>query len=146
MRGVCKRQWREFEMTRSRTTPGASARGLDVQGARPPDPTTPHCLFPSGAKPGLDAAPASSLDTEQVFEVLISAPINSDEFEAALDRLFADDSATSAALTIKFLFLIVGGLYSVTALRKNNDEGVKVYTKHQDLTQASEHHKQMTMS
>ena len=44
------------------------------------------------------------------------------------------------------IFLIVGGLYSVTALRKNNDEGVKVYTKHQDLTQASEHHKQMTMS
>ena len=42
--------------------------------------------------------------------------------------------------------MIVGGLYSVTALRKNNDEGVKVYTKHQDLTQASEHHKQMTMS
>ena len=36
----------------------------------------------------------------------------------------------------------MGGLYSVTALRKNNDEGVKVYTKHQDLTQASEHHKQ----
>ena len=45
-----------------------------------------------------------------------------------------------------FFFWIVGGLYSVTALRKNNDEGVKVYTKHQDLTQASEHHKQMTMS
>ena len=45
-----------------------------------------------------------------------------------------------------YVFLIVGGLYSVTALRKNNDEGVKVYTKHQDLTQASEHHKQMTMS
>ena len=43
-------------------------------------------------------------------------------------------------------FLIVGGLYSVTALRKNNDEGVKVYTKHQDLTQTSEHHKQMTIS
>ena len=31
---------------------------------------------------------------------------------------------------------------SVTALRKNNEEGVKVYTKHQDLTQASKHHKQ----
>ena len=34
----------------------------------------------------------------------------------------------------------------MTALRKNNEEGVKVYTKHQDLTQASKHHKQMTMS
>ena len=49
-------------------------------------------------------------------------------------------------LLLLLFFLIVGGLYSVTALRKNNDEGVKVYTKHQDLTQASEHHKQMTMS
>ena len=87
-----RRQWREFEMTRSMTTPGASARGLDVQGARPPDPPTPQCPFPPDAKPGLDAAPASSLDTEQVFEVLISAPLNSDEFEAALDRLFADES------------------------------------------------------
>ena len=47
-------------------------------------------------KPG----PATSLnDTEQIFQVLISAPLNSDEFEAALDRLFADDSATTAALT-----------------------------------------------
>jgi hypothetical protein len=25
---------------------------------------------------------------------------------------------------------------------ENNEEGVKVYTKHQDLTQASKHHKQ----
>ena len=80
-------------MNRSRTTPGASARGLDVQGARPPDPPpTPQCLFPPDAKPGLDVVLASSLDAEQVFEVLISAPLNSDEFEAALDRLFADES------------------------------------------------------
>jgi len=48
--------------------------------------------------------------------------------------------------TFVLLLWIVGGLYSVTALRKNNEEGVKVYTKHQDLTQASKHHKQMTMS
>ena len=38
-------------MTRSRT-PGASACGLGVQGARPPDPTppTPQCLFSPGTK------------------------------------------------------------------------------------------------
>ena len=41
-------------------------------------------------------------------------------------------------------FLIVGGLYWVTALRKTGAE-VKVYTKHQDLTQASKHHKQSRM-
>jgi hypothetical protein len=43
-------------MTRSRMTPGSSARGLDVRGARPPDPLppTPQCLFPSNGKP-LDA-------------------------------------------------------------------------------------------
>ena len=39
------------------------------------------------------------------------------------------------------VFLIVGGLYWVTALRKTGAE-VKVYTKHQGLTQASKHHKQ----
>ena len=98
-----KLQWREFEMTRSTTTPGASARGLDAQGARPPDPLppTPQCLFAPDAKPGPEAVPATSLDTDQIFEVLISAPLNSDEFEAALDRLFADDSATTAAHTPK---------------------------------------------
>ena len=33
-------------MNRSRTTPGAPARGLEAQGARPPDPPpTPQCLF-----------------------------------------------------------------------------------------------------
>ena len=85
-------------MARSKT-PSALARGLDVQGARPPDPPTPQCLFPPDAKPGPDAVPATSLDTEQILQVLISAPLNSDEFEAALDRLFADDSATTAALT-----------------------------------------------
>jgi len=41
-------------------------------------------------------------------------------------------------------FLIVGGLYWVTALRKTGAE-VKVYTKHQGLTQASKHHKQSRM-
>ena len=43
---------------------------------------------------------------------------------------------------LRTIFLIVGGLYWVTALRKTGGE-VKVYTKHQDLTQASKHHKQI---
>ena len=42
------------------------------------------------------------------------------------------------------IFLIVGGLYLVTALRKMGAE-VKVYTKHLDLTQSSKHHKQSRM-
>jgi len=61
----------------------------------------PQYLFPPDVKPGPDAVPAPSINTEQIFEVLISAPLNSDEFEAALDRIFADDSATPAALTTK---------------------------------------------
>ena len=36
-------------------------------------------------------------------------------------------------------------LYSLAALRQNNKEGVKVYTKHQHLTQTNKHHKQMMM-
>ena len=50
-------------------------------------------------------------------------------------RINAPSSSSSS-------FLIVGGLYWVTALRKTGGE-VKVYTKHQDLTQASKHHKQI---
>jgi len=57
----------------------------------------------------------------------------------------ADHGARVPEVLPAYNFLIVGGLYSVTALRKNNEEGVKVYTKHQDLTQASKHHKQMMM-
>ena len=56
---------------------------------------------------------------------------------------YGDHSPSHTRLSTRFL--IVGGLYSVTALRRNNEEGAKVYTKHQDLTQASKHHKQMTM-
>ena len=59
-------------------------------------------FFLCGRQPRPDAVPATSLlDTEQIFQLLISAPLNSDEFEAALNRLFADDSATTAALTPK---------------------------------------------
>ena len=45
-------------------------------------------------------------------------------------------------LSMIMLGMIVGGLYLVTALRKTGAE-VKVYAKHQDLTQASKHHKQI---
>ena len=62
-------------MTRSRTTTGAAALGLAVQGARPPDPLppTPQCLFPPNGKSTPDAVPATSLDTDITCEELQQA-------------------------------------------------------------------------
>jgi len=66
-------------VTRSRTTTGAAALGLAVQGGRPPDPLppTPQCLFPPNGKPTSDAVPATSLDTD----------ITCEEFQQALTTM-----------------------------------------------------------
>ena len=58
-------------MTRSRTPLGASACGLGVQGARPPDPTPPkpQCLFPPGTKNNPVVPP---IETKSVKDKLLA--------------------------------------------------------------------------
>jgi hypothetical protein len=80
-------------MPRSRTTTGAAALGLAVQGARPPDPLppTPQCLFPPNGKPTPDAVPATPLDTD----------ITCDELQQALTTM-AGTVATPVDALMRF--------------------------------------------
>jgi hypothetical protein len=79
------------------TTPGAPA----TPGGRPPDlPPTPQCLFRTDIKTGTAVAPADSVGgsiEDEIFSVR-TAPLQSVEFEEALDRLHTYDSVTPAAM------------------------------------------------
>ena len=81
------------------TTTGAPA----TPGGWPTDlPPTPQCLFRTDIKTGTTVVPADSVGgsiEDEIFSVLCAAPLQSVEFEEAIDLLFTYDSVTPSALT-----------------------------------------------
>ena len=81
------------------TTPGAPA----TPGGQPSDlPPTPQCLFRTDIKTGTAVVPADSVGgsiEDEIVSVLCTAPLQSVEFEEAIDRLFTYDCVTPSALT-----------------------------------------------